>query len=981
MPLEGDFRRWRFSLQTYLIVIFLSVLIAAGAALGTLAYQSTVTIIEKSAEAQLTRLSQIAKARADSLFQPAEGVIDLISASPGVGGSTLRARLRIVPLMIRGLERSRHITSVYVGNEAGDFLLVRRMPDDPEVAARFGAPDGTAYILQSLERYSTTRIEEGEFIFIDKTGAEIGRLFKPDYIDYDPRKRPWYKMAQQSVGVIYTEPYVFFTTQEVGTTIARRARAGNAIVGVDLTLQALGTAMADSRVTPGSEAVLLLQDGKVLAHPDPDEIVVHPEGEKLRQAHVSEIHSEVLEDAFARYGADAGRRFTLEGGSGESYEVTFDRVPIESLGDPVIALVVPRGELMAGAKALLREGAIWFVVLLVIAVGVVIYSSRRITKPIRELSERAESIRRFEFDQSRPVATNISDIQELANAIFMMRNTIRRFLDISTAIAAEQDFDELITRLLDEIAATTETEAAILYLTNDAGTRLVPYAGRIDRGRDLIFPVPDILMSNQGSLVVRSTEDELAASAEATQEELDMLGLLGIEKEMDDPPRHMLAAPLYNRQRELIGVLLLLETDMLDPALVRFTEALSGSAAVSIETRQLIVAQKELFESFIQLVAGAIDTKSPYTGGHCARVPELTKMLANAADRSDAGPFASFVLTEEDKEAVHVASWLHDCGKVTSPEYVVDKATKLETIYDRIHEIRMRIEVMKKEAEIRYLRALLADGDEVALKAILDQELAALDDDFAFLAECNIGGEFMSEEKIDRIRELASKTWTRTLDDRMGVSHEELERKNRNPSPPLPVQEPLLSDRPEHLFERPERDLLPPENKWGFKMDVPEWLYNRGEIHNLSIRRGTLTAEDRYKINEHIVQTIKMLEQLPFPKHLRHVPELAGGHHEKMDGTGYPKRLAKNDMSPVARMMALADIFEALTAVDRPYKKGKTLSEALRIMSFMVKDSHIDPDIFLLFLDTGVYEAYAKKFLRPEQIDEIDVASLREAAA
>jgi len=192
-----------------------------------------------------------------------------------------------------------------------------------------------------------------------------------------------------------------------------------------------------------------------------------------------------------------------------------------------------------------------------------------------------------------------------------------------------------------------------------------------------------------------------------------------------------------------------------------------------------------------------------------------------------------------------------------------------------------------------------------------------------------------------------------------------------------PVLEPLLADRVEHLFPRPESEKLEEKNPWGFKMDVPELLYNRGEVHNLCIRRGTLTDEDRYKINEHIVQTIKMLDHLPFPKHLKHVPELAGGHHEKMDGTGYPKRLSKKDMSPVARMMAIADIFEALTAIDRPYKKGKTLAEALKIMTFMVKDQHIDPDLFDLFLTSGIYKDYAEKYLKPEQIDAGDPEEYR----
>ncbi|HQR59055.1 MAG TPA: HD domain-containing phosphohydrolase, partial [Azonexus sp.] len=410
-------------------------------------------------------------------------------------------------------------------------------------------------------------------------------------------------------------------------------------------------------------------------------------------------------------------------------------------------------------------------------------------------------------------------------------------------------------------------------------------------------------------------------------------------------------------------------------ARLSFVAALSGSVAVSLESKELIKAQKMLFEAFIQLIAGAIDAKSPYTGGHCARVPELTKMLAHAACAETSGPFKDFQLDAEEWEAVHVAAWLHDCGKVTTPEYVVDKATKLETLYDRIHEVRMRFEVLKRDAEIACLKAIATGKPEVEARAELARKLAGLDDDFAFVAGCNEGGEFMAPEKLERLKEIAARTWTRTLDDRIGISHEEKERKARTPTPDLPVVEPLLADRPEHLFERAARDRMPADNKWGFRMDVPEALYNKGELYNLGVARGTLSEEERYKINEHIVQTLIMLSQLPFPKHLRTVPEIAAGHHEKMDGTGYPRRLVRDEMSPVARMMAIADIFEALTAVDRPYKKGKTLSEAIKIMSFMKKDQHIDPELFDLFLRSGVYREYAERFMKPEQIDTVDIAT------
>ncbi len=258
-------------------------------------------------------------------------------------------------------------------------------------------------------------------------------------------------------------------------------------------------------------------------------------------------------------------------------------------------------------------------------------------------------------------------------------------------------------------------------------------------------------------------------------------------------------------------------------------------------------------------------------------------MLAEAAVQSKDGPYRDFTLSDEDWEAVHIASWLHDCGKMTTSEYVVNKATKL-------HEKQQKME-----------------------------------DDFAFVASCNEGGEFLDE------------------------------------------------DRAEHRIERQERDRIEAKNPWDFKVRVPDLLYNRGELYNLLVGRGTLSEEERFKINEHIIQTIVMLSQLPFPKHLRNVPEIAGGHHEKMDGTGYPKQLMKEQMSPVARMIAIADIFEALIAVDRPDKKGKTLSEAIRIMSFMRNDQHIDAELFDLFLRSGVYKQYAEEHMRPEQIDTLEI--------
>jgi hypothetical protein len=379
-------------------------------------------------------------------------------------------------------------------------------------------------------------------------------------------------------------------------------------------------------------------------------------------------------------------------------------------------------------------------------------------------------------------------------------------------------------------------------------------------------------------------------------------------------------------------------------------------------------------------VAGAIDAKSPYTGGHCQRVPELTKMLAEAACEAKQGPFREFSMNDDEWEALRIAAWLHDCGKVTTPEYVVDKATKLETIGDRLHEIRMRFEVLKRDAEIDCWRQVAAGGDRASLHAALEAQWKTLDAEFAFIAACNEGGEFMAPQAIERIRQIGARTWMRTLDDRIGLSHEEQTRKARTPAPPLPAVEHLLADKPEHLVDWEAADVVSDENPWGLRRVAPAHRDNKGEIYNLCIGRGTLTAEERFKIGEHVVQTIIMLSRLPFPRHLRKVPEIAGGHHEKLDGTGYPRQLTHADLSVPARMVAIADIFEALTAADRPYKKGKTLAEAIRIMDAMRRDRHIDPDLFELFLTSGVYRRYAERYVRPSQIDDVDIAAYIEPA-
>jgi len=606
---------------------------------------------------------------------------------------------------------------------------------------------------------------------------------------------------------------------------------------------------------------------------------------------------------------------------------------------------------------------------------------------LRSLADEAQSIRVFDFSNAAAVNTGSEEVGELSIIMNEMKVTIRRFLEIGSALTAERDLHSLLNRILREMVDVSRAVGGVIYLLEEDGSALRFETGRSAGGQtfeamdeDYATRVPLEIRNSiiSDAALRRKIEDRRVRTDEIKSVDravAQRLGVMGQHVEL-------IAVPLLSPRGEALGVVLLVseaddkkENETASGHLLALIKAIAGSAAIALENQQLLMAQKNLMDSLIKLVASAIDRKSPHTGGHCTRVPALAKMLAEAAVKQNYGPFANFRLTEEEWESLELASWLHDCGKVTTPEYVVDKATKLETLYNRIHEIRTRFEVVKRENEIKLLRGFINGGQSFReMERQVVEFNAQIDQEYAIVAEANIGGEGMSPDIVERIKEISQlRTWTRTLDDRIGISHEEMTRLKAQPAKPLPTVERVIDDKPEHIVIRDERDQMPEDNAWGFKLKVPSHKFNLGEVHNLSILRGTLTDEERYIINDHIVQTIIMLESLPFPRHLRNVPEIAGGHHERMDGMGYPRRLMGKDMSVLARIMAIADVFEALTAGDRPYKKAKPLSEAIKIMGAFKRNGHLDPDLLDLFLESNVWMDYSYRFLNPEQMDEPDI--------
>ncbi len=578
----------------------------------------------------------------------------------------------------------------------------------------------------------------------------------------------------------------------------------------------------------------------------------------------------------------------------------------------------------------------------------------------------------------------------------------RTLIELGIALSAERQHDRLMELILKGAKSMTNADGGTLYTVTDERDALcfeIMLNDTLDvamggtTGKPIPFP-PLRLYDEAGQPNHKNVSSYCALSGTTVNiadaycvEKFDFAGTKAFDAKTGYRSQSFLTVPLKNREGLVIGVLQLINARAADGSVQAFgaeitplIEALASQAAVALDNANLIAAQKRLFKAFISLIADAIDAKSPYTGGHCKRVPTITLMLAKEACEQTVGPFADFVLTDDEWYELEVSADLHDCGKVTTQEFVVDKSTKLETIYNRIHEIRTRFEVLKRDATIACLEGILAGGDAASLRAECAAQHQTLDQEFAFIAECNVGGEFMAPEKIERMREIGARTWVRTLDDQLGLSHDEMRFRNKA-EPKPPVVETLLADKDWHKVphEKPiDNDRY---RTAGIKLVPPEFRYNRGELYNLAISRGTLTAEDRFHINDHIIQTILMLRTLPFPKTMSRVPDWAGGHHEKMDGSGYPKGLNRETLSLPARIMAIADIFEALTAADRPYKKAKKLSEAIKIMSFMVKDQHIDPDLFELFLTSGVYKDYADNYLLPDQIDEVDISAYLKKAA
>ncbi|UCC56153.1 MAG: hypothetical protein JSU75_12655, partial [Gammaproteobacteria bacterium] len=778
-------RKLQYPLHVTISVLFIALILLLGVVLSWQNYSKTSDIILTSADRVYDQIARELVIDFKATYNPVADTLQLLALTPVMNAATLDSRLESLVTIRTALTNEPSVTAIQVGYDNGDYFIVRSTQSD-FMRKRFSAPDDSHFMADHI-----ATADDGERLlvrlFLDRDMREIHRQ-TVGKTEYDPRARPWYTAASDTPSA--TAPYLFYFIGKVGATLTVRPAGGSAVVAADVTLDQLSETIGRHRITPASEVVLITADGEVLAYSDTGQLVREGDDDGIRMAGLHELGSDVLASLADKLDWNQDR---LDFGfAGKRWKGSLQKIARAGGVDLYALMVSPVDELLTEAVRIRQTAALITGLIILLAIPVVWVVARRISNPLRNLADEASLISRFDF--STPVKTRsfIKEVDELAGAMGMMKSTINRFLLLINSLAGERDFDSLLQRVTNETLQVSQASGVLTYLVDEQDEFLEPcMLQTTEQGECPVDKLPRFAMQGDSGLVAAAQGEDVAIIRLEPGSTDDLAPLLDV---FPESTLLVIALPLHNRQHEVIGALCLVytETARLDrlayeDSRIAFVRALSGFAAVTLESRHLLMMQEALLDSFIKLIAGAIDSKSPYTGGHCQRIPVITRMLAQAACDSNDPPFTDFSLSEEEWEALDISSWLHDCGKVTTPEYVVDKSTKLETIYDRIHEIRMRFEVLKRDAEIRFWEEVANGGDREALQAVLDSEMAALDADFTFIAECNAGGEFMAPERIERLREIGERNWTRTLDDRIGVSWEEGMRKNRSPAPDLPV--------------------------------------------------------------------------------------------------------------------------------------------------------------------------------------------------
>lgn len=915
IPPKSMRRTYPFHVLT--AVLFSLVTLAVGGAIGAIAYTQQRQLLLTAVTDIFDRSLRESQSELAATYLPVQAQIALLAAALQETRSPEPPE-RHLSMVARLLESSPAISSIAIQRKHGGQLTLIPLPH-AEARRRADAP--------ALAAYRLDHAQPQKYIvrYFDGGLAPLGT----------PRALPAQPVADSDPSL----------------QVSHATDDGDMIIRASISLKSLSAILSRQRATPSTQLAMLNAAGHLLATshgawPDATNQSPTPTLAEMDLPILAAVAGQPIR----------GRIVTLEV-AGKLWQALAQANEIAPGIATLMVMAAPHDEVLAGANLILQKTLLITLLGLGLMVPLIWWISRRITDSLRRLAEMAAAVSTFRFSGESP-RSFVGEVDALSRAMQQMRTTVQRFLDISARLAAERHYDQLLDEVVAETIAAANAGAGTVYLFEE-NRQLRPMAWRRTAGQAPLPPA--VVLPPQAPIfnvaLTRPAPTQLVLSPGQLQPGLEWLGAW-----FPGQSTYVLMVPLSNRSGDKLGLLLLArgaQSGAYDPDLVAFIGALSGTMAITIEKQSLLAGRKALLDGVIRMIAGAIDARSPYTGGHCQRVPELVAMLAEAAATHPASPYRDAPYDESARETLHLAAWLHDCGKLFVPDYVTDKSAKLEAVHNRIHEIRTRFEILKRDAEVAYWRGLAEGKDAEVSQRELDEARQALDADYAFVAACNLGEHALGDEDIARLVHIGARSWLRTLDDRIGISELELQQKARVPPRALPAHEHLLADRLEHLVgDHPQNDKSDAQEIRN-RMPRPRHRLNLGELYCLSVRSGTLTPEERYLINGHILGTIAMLSTLPFPPELSCVPETAGSHHEHLDGSGYPYGKQADDLSLAARIIAIADVFEALTATDRPYKPGKSTGEALAIMADMAHRRHLDPELYELFVRAGIPARYA----------------------
>jgi len=931
------------SFRTFILIVCISIVLLLSVILIRVSINHSREVATSLSKDIIASHAEALKGKIDLLATPLATILNTLAFTDFVH-SELKVNDPVwLGTLAKILANSPHLSTLYFGDEQGNSFVVRPIYDAGD-RERLSAPENTA-IMVDYNQFNGDQ----KRIFFDKEMLVI-RDFLYDNNNFDPRVRPWFIETEQDGEINVTEPYYFYFFEHFGITFSRRTLDGNSVIAADFTLDSFKDSLKELAYSVNSKTYLFTEKGSLLA--SNQEIKIDdPTKETLLQ----DLDLSALIPQLSRVNINEGESRRVEW-QGQSWQLIITPMIIGKNEVLYLVNVVSMSDMLADSNKFHSKLIVISIVIVVLSLIIVISATHRVVSPLMYLVKSLKSIQRFNFKPRPYYRSGIREIDQINETVLMMEKVLLDFVNNLKSVARSTAPKEVSLSLVSQVQDILESDDCFLFINSRESRSKFSLVANIGKQNSLhlqaLFDTnPDVFTQP----IYELTPDETAL--------------------ISKHHHTCFMVSLMNRNNQNTGALLICfsaEVDDDTRSRLDFVQEFIGFNEIVLEHLETMEEMTKLFHSFVIMMARAVDVKSAYTGEHCKRVPEITKMLA-AQVVADKHAFSDFDMDSKQWEELVLAAWLHDCGKVSTPDFIMDKATKLETVYDRIHEIRMRYEVLKRDADICYLEALLKGENKTQAKVACAQLKQILDNEFAFIAECNLGCELMGEDKIEQLAQISRRSWMRTLPDDIGISHQE---KMKKLPQSLPAKEMVLANKVEHLYAW-DKKKLQINSLREFKLKQPKYQYDRGELYNLGIKAGTLTAEDRYNINEHIVQTYIMLDQLPYPEHLKNLPIIAGSHHERIDGKGYPLELAGEEIPLQGRIIAVADVFEALTASDRPYKKAKTLSLALTIMANMVKDGHLDKELFDLFLRTGVYNQYAVEFLPAQQIDSVDIDKIR----